>query len=132
MNLSEFIRSFIQTRYPNSAPQVDLASAPHALVLATFENFRLIGKFSSSGISGAFFAGLLFVAGALGVFMDLDSLFANRNVGRPRVNPGSAVVVVHAVLLIALVHRSVGVAAKDARRLFVACVGESAVGDLFR
>ena len=65
---------------------------------------------------------------SLNVFMDLDSLFTNGDIGRMRVNPASAIEIVGSVLV--PVHGGMGVAAEDARRLTVTGMGQGAVGDL--
>src|ERR1035437_9086155 len=66
----------------------------------------------------------------LNVFMDMDSLFTNGDIGRMRVNPASAIEIVDSVLV--LVHGGVGVAAENARRPVATGMGQGALGDLWR
>jgi hypothetical protein len=103
-------------------PAIELASATNTL--------ELVGEFSRFGISRAsFFAGMKIV-GSLNVFMDLNSLFANGDIGRMRVNPASTIEIVGSVLM--LVHGGMGVAAENARRVMVAGMSQGAFGDLWR
>src|SRR3981081_1392039 len=66
----------------------------------------------------------------LAMLMDLDSLFTNGDIGRMRVNPASAIVIVDPVLT--LMHGGMGVAAENAGCRVMTGMGECAVGDLLR
>jgi hypothetical protein len=103
-----------------------LASATNTL--------ELVSEFSRFGISRASFFALFFagmkIVGSLNVFMDLNSLFANGDIGGMRVNPASTIEIVGSVLM--LVHGGMGVAAENARRVMVAGMSQGAFGDLWR
>src|SRR5450631_4855704 len=70
------------------------------------------------------------VVGSLNIFMNMDSLVANRDVGRTRVNPCSAIVVVDSVL--ALVHGGMCVSAENAGCRMMTGMGQRALGNLLR
>jgi hypothetical protein len=112
--------------FRKTVPPVELASAANTLVLAS--------ECSRFGISRAsFFASFLAgveIVGSLNIFMDLNSLFTNGDIGRMRVNPGSAIEIVDSVLV--LVHGGMGVAAENARCVMVAGMSQGAFGDLWR
>ncbi len=86
-------------------------SSTNPVAFAEFGGFGNIFGFRSAPTAGS--SRLLESSGPLSVFVDMDSLFANRDVGRTRVDPGSAVVIVDSVLM--LMHGGMGVAAEDAR-----------------
>src|SRR5208282_4791692 len=105
-------------------------SGSYTLVFAIFDESRFVDEIGRFGNRRpAFFAGMEIV-GSLNVFMDLNSLFANGDIGRMRVNPASAIEIVDSVLM--LVHGGMGVAAENARRMMVASMGQGAFGDLWR
>ena len=70
------------------------------------------------------------LVGPIDIFVDLDPLFTNGDIGRMLVDPGSAIEIVDSVIL--LVQGGVGVAAENTRRLVVTGMGQCAVGDLLR
>src|SRR5260370_35851790 len=70
------------------------------------------------------------IAESLNIFMDLDSLFANGDIGGTRVNPGSAIVIVDPVL--ALMHGRMGVAAENTFCRAMTGMGKRAIGYLLR
>src|ERR1019366_9084155 len=116
----------------SASSRYELTSEANGLVLAIFESSCVAGEFGKFGIipSPIFvfvFAGMMSV-GPIDIFVDLDSLFANGDIGRMLVDPGSAIVIVDSTLM--LVHGGVGVAAEDTCRLMVTGMGQGAVGDL--
>jgi len=64
------------------------------------------------------------------IFVDLDAVFGDGDVGEALVDPGSAVVVVGARF--AFVEGGVSVSAEDAGGVLMARVGERARGDFWR
>jgi hypothetical protein len=66
----------------------------------------------------ALFSGGKEIVRLLDIFMDSDSLFTYGDVGRMRVNPGSAIEIIGSVLAVVLVHGGMGVAAENAGRLW--------------
>jgi len=104
---------------------LESASGGYTFVFAIFDESRLvaeIGKFGNSRASFlALFLGGMEIVGPLNVFMDLNSLFTNGDIGRMRVNPASAIEIVDSVLM--LMHGGMGVAAENARRVMVAGMG---------
>src|SRR5271157_1592194 len=107
-------------------------SGSHTLVFPIFEQARFVSDFSSLGISQvSFFAGMRIV-GPLSVLVDLDSILTNRDVGRLRVNPGSAIEVVDAMRAVVLVQSRMGVAAEDSNRMLVTGMRQGTLGNLLR
>src|SRR5260370_42201250 len=112
-----------------SPESVEWPLAANTLVLAIFEQFCVASKFVF-GIR-SFFTEMTIVR-SLDIFMDLHSLFANGDIGRLRVNPGSAIEIIDSVFRVMLVHGGMGVAAENARRLMVTGMRQRALADLVR
>jgi hypothetical protein len=118
------------SKFQQTIRLLESASGSYTLVFAIFDESRLVAEIGRFGISRAlFFAGMKIV-GSLNVFMDLNSLFANGDIGGMRVNPASTIEIVGSVLM--LVHGGMGVAAENARRVMVAGMSQGAFGDLWR
>src|SRR5260370_25282840 len=112
-----------------SPESVEWPLAANTLVLAIFEQFCVASKFVF-GIR-SFFTEMTIVR-SLDIFMDLHSLFANGDIGRLRVNPGSAIEIIYSAFRVMLVHGGMGVAAENARRMRVTGMRQRALGDLGR
>src|SRR6266496_2564801 len=100
---------------------VELASAANTLVFAMFKWFRLASEFSKFEFRRAVLFSGLSILGSLDVFLDLDSVFTDSDIGRMRVNPASTIEIVDAGLV--LVQGGMGVSAEDTRRFVMTCVG---------
>ena len=104
---------------------LESGSGSYTLEFTIFDESCLVaevGRFGDSRVLFfALFLGGMEIVGSLNVFMDLNSLFANGDVGRMRVNPASAIEIVGSVLV--LMHGGVGVAAKNARSLVMTGMG---------
>jgi hypothetical protein len=107
---------------------VALASVNNVLVLVIFEESLLGSEFSRAGISSLCVGMGMKIVGSLDIFMDLDSVFTNGDVGGMFVNPSSAIVIIDSLLV--FVQRGMGVAAENAGRLTVTGIDQSALGDL--
>src|SRR5216684_3373638 len=106
------------------------ASGGHTLVFAVFDKSRLVAKVGRFGISEALFSGGMEIVRSLNIFMDLHSVLTHCDIGRMRVNPASAIVIVDPVLT--LMHGGVGVAAENTFCRAMTGMGKRAVGDLLR
>src|SRR3984893_5781494 len=78
------------------------ASGSHTLVFAIFDKSRFVAEFGRVGIRRAFVSCGMGIVRPLDIFMDLNARLANGDIGRMRINPSSAIVIVDAVLT--LVH----------------------------
>src|ERR1019366_223583 len=118
----------------SSSSRHELTSEANGLILAIFESSCVAGEFGKFGIipSPLFvfvFAGMTSVR-PIDIFVDLDPLFANSDIGKMLVDPGSTIEIVDSMLV--LVQGGVGVAAENTRRLMVAGMAQCAVGNLLR
>src|ERR1700738_1348856 len=88
-----------------------LASGSHPLVFAIFDKPRFVAEFGRFGIREALLSRGMGIVRPLNIFVDLNALLTNGDIGRMRVNPSSAIVIVDTVL--PLMHGGMGVAAEN-------------------
>jgi hypothetical protein len=122
--------SFVANGFFQMSKAHPLASGSHTLVFAIFDKSRFVAEFGRFGIREALLSRGMGIVGPLNIFMDLNALLTNRDIGRMRINPSSAIVIVDAVLT--LVHGGMGVAAENSGCREMTGMGERAVGDLLR
>src|SRR5580658_1539442 len=104
------------------------ASGSHTLVFAIFDEAFLVAEFGEFMIRRALFGAGMEILRLLNIFVDLDSLFPDGDIGRMLIDPSSAIKIIDSVLV--LVQGGMSVAAENACRLMVAGMGQRALGDL--
>src|SRR5271169_392624 len=125
---ASFLWRTIVFKFRKTIQSLEQASGSHALIFSIFDESCLVAEIGRFVISGALFCAGMEIVGPLKIFMDLDSLFTDGDIGKMLIDPGSAVEIIDSVFV--LVQGGMSVAAENACRLMVAGMGQRALGDL--